>query len=105
MPRRLKAEAGDSTHSGNELVLLSDGFAEKVNLDVAGLLGHFRSTGVAVVERMQRAKESGAKAPGRTESCARRDIGHRRDFEPFRRNTHEPHRFAEKRVMDILNVG
>ncbi len=60
---------------------------------------------VAVVKCVQPAEEGGAEAAGRAEPRARRDVGHRRDFQPFAPAGRRVASLADQRVLNFRDVS
>ncbi len=100
----VKREGGDTSDGGDVLVLFTDGFAEFVELDVAGLFGELGGGDKALLRRMERFKERGREAAGGAEAGAAGDVGHRGEFDVRIGDPCEFHRLADDRMLDLVDV-
>ena len=100
----VKCEGGNASDGGDVLVLFADGFAEFVELDVAGLFGEFGGGDEALFRRVERFEERSREAAGGAETGAAGYVGHRRELDVRIGDAGEFHRFADDRMLDLVDV-
>src|SRR6266404_1466799 len=74
-------ETGDAAIGGDELILLADGFAKQLDLNVAGLLGKGMRADDVALAGVQSAKQCGRKTARRTKAGPGRDVRHAGDLD------------------------
>ena len=79
------------------------GSPQKVDFDVAGLLGQDLARDEILVERVQRAQQRHRETAGRAQARTRRNIGHADDLQVRRRHRHHSQGFANDRVLDLVH--
>jgi len=100
----VKREGRDPADGGDVLVLFADGFAEFVELDIAGLFGQFRGRDEALFGRVECFEERRREAARGAEAGAAGDVGHRRQLDVRIGHAGEFHRLADDGMLDLVNV-
>ena len=104
-------EAGQATEGGDVLVLLADGLAQQVDLDVAGLLGQLARVNQRAAVGVERAQERSGEAARGTEASAGGDVGKGGDLDLRLAEIELAQRLADDAManrvdgLDVLDLG
>ena len=96
-------EGRDAAEGGDVLILFADRLAEKIDFDMAGLLGEHLARNEILIQRVQGAQQGDGEAAGGAEPGAGGNVGHADDFQVGRGHRHQPEGLADDGVLDLVD--
>jgi hypothetical protein len=97
-------EAGHAAVGRDVLILLADRLLQPVDLDLAGEVREIRRVEQAPPVRVQGLQQRGGETARRAQPGSGRDVGERGDLDLRRAHADHLQRFADDRVMDLVDL-